>query len=288
MMGVKVSNEVVHLKEIFGDRVIKCIDGSYILKSSIRCFYIYAVLDGRLIMKEVHSMYDLRFKSSDFCIMPIKSVLTDYYKGIEYAKKLESKFMSKFGYSFDFIRYNRFCEIILGESHYFLPADSMLTIEDFIRYLPDLAFKKGLRIKYIDLYCIDADLENGEANFCILNTKNNKYISEKFTFSELNNMNLIDLVVRYKELYPVSGSNRVKVLDVNKKGIVKYQITYYGKTRIESVPLELFLDSPSGMLIGIKSPNNSLVAESVRNVFTKDIESAIREYRDNVICNWGY
>lgn len=285
---IKVCESISDLRKIFGKRFVEYIDGSCVLQCDMGWFYVYGVLDCKLIMKQIPSRYDLRFRDNEFCIIPIESVVKESWEGIEYAIKLEKTFMSKFGYSFDFIRYNRFCEIILGESHYFLPADSMLTIEDFIRYLPDLAFKKGLRIKYIDLYCIDADLENGEANFCILNTKNNKYISEKFTFSELNNMNLIDLVVRYKELYPVSGSNRVKVLDVNKKGIVKYQITYYGKTRIESVPLELFLDSPSGMLIGIKSPNNSLVAESVRNAFTKDIENAIREYQDNVRCNWGY
>lgn len=285
---IKVCESISDLRKIFGKRFVEYIDGSCVLQCDMGWFYVYGVLDCKLIMKEIPSRNDLRFRDNDFCIIPIESVAKESWEGIEYAKKLESKFMSKFGYSFDFIRYNRFCEIILGESHYFLPADSMLTIEDFIRYLPDLAFKKGLRIKYIDLYCMSADFEERKADFCILNTQTRKYVSTTLTFSELNSLRLVDLLVRYKELYPVGSSKYVKVIDVSKDGIVKYEVTFYKKVRVESMPLDLFLDSTSGMLLGLKSPNDSGVSESFCDAFTKDIENAIREYQDNVRCNWGY
>ena len=248
------------LEKIFGDRIERMEDGTYLLRY---CKFVYVrvrgVVDDMLIVN-IFSQTEKDWKWG-YYTTTISDALNGRLDIIDEAHEYSTKLVSKFGYTFELARYDKFYVLRLGSTEYYCNLNFSLTIEGLIKYAPDFICNKGLRFGHVYAKLNSVDWTTHKAELTCTNTFTGAKAILTTSLSVLNRLRTLDLIRGDKRLYPDRHFNNIDVVvnDITVHGLVYYKvIKLVGDKKCsgqECMPYDMFVVAGYGEFLGAVKEN---------------------------------
>ena len=248
------------LEKIFGGRIERMDDGTYLLRYGKFVYVrVRGVVDDILIVN-IFSQNEKDWKLG-YYTTTISDAIHSRLDNIDEAQEYSTKLVSKFGYTFELARYDKFYVLRLGSTEYYCNLNFSLTIEGLIKYAPDFICNKGLRFGHVYATLNSVDWNTHKAELTCTNTFTGAKAILTTSLSVLNRLRTLDLIRSDKRLYPDRHFNYIDVVvnDITVHGLVYYKvIKLVGDKKCsgqECMPYDMFVVADYGEFLGAVKEN---------------------------------